>query len=396
MTEISASYLSRNSRILLLTTLLDTGGAQKTMLELARQLRERGHVVTVMVLYDKINILSHYERLYGITILNLNMIPPSSTTPIFVGLAFFRGLGRMYRAMVRGRFDLLQAFCLYASIIGPPIAALAGIPIRLSSQRNRIDEYSSAIRSLSRFIANSNFCHRVVAVCEANRNYCIQTLGMRPQKVITIYNGVAIPPSTSSTDGRVSTLRELGIEENCIIAIVVARLFPQKGHRHLVQAIAQISARLPRLRVLMVGDGPLRDEIAQLIHELGLRQMICMLGARTDVVKLLSTSDFFILPSLWEGLPNAVLEAMASRLPVIATDVDGVAEIVLHEKTGILVSPGDAASLSQAIFMLATHPKKGQALARAAHEFVGENFSMEKFVDSYEKLFAMEARERLR
>jgi glycosyltransferase involved in cell wall biosynthesis len=374
--------------ILLLTTLMEAGGAQKALLQLGRGLRQRGHNVTVMTMYDKVGIIPHFEDRFGLPILNLGMKQVTDGHSIATPGTVAGGLWRMYRTMRQGRFEVLQTFCHYSNIIGQPLGALAGIPIRVASQRNRLDALPRIVRLADRLIANSPIPHRMVAVSDSNRRYCVEVQRIRADKLLVIDNGIDLAALPALAPDAVEQLRgEFGLAAGDFVVSMVGRLHPQKDHDCLLRAVATTVVELPTMRVLLVGEGALRDEVAKRIAALGLGAKVQLLGERRDVAVILALSDLFVLPSRWEGMPNAVLEAMAAGLPVLATRVDGTLDVVRDGETGILVPPGDDRALAAALLAIGRDPARRRSLGAAGRRRTEEAFSIDRFVDGFERLY---------
>lgn len=167
----------------------------------------------------------------------------------------------------------------------------------------------------------------------------------------------------------------------------VARLSEQKGHRYLLEAVPLVLERHPSARFALVGDGELRGELEALAESLGVAGHVEFLGRRDDVPELLATFDVFALPSLFEGLCLAVIEAQAAGVPVVATPVGGIRETVVDGETGLLVPPRDAAALAAAIVRLLDGPEEAARLAASARTRVGR-FSVERMVEATLSLYA--------
>lgn len=160
----------------------------------------------------------------------------------------------------------------------------------------------------------------------------------------------------------------------------VARLAPQKGQRHLVEAAPLVLARYPEARFVLVGDGELRAELEQQVRAAGLEAQFLFTGARTDVPELLASLDVFVLPSYFEGLCYAVIEAQAAGVPVVATAVGGVGENVVPGETGVLCEPGDAGSLAEGILSLLDQPEEASRLATEARRRVFARYARSRMV----------------
>jgi glycosyltransferase involved in cell wall biosynthesis len=168
--------------------------------------------------------------------------------------------------------------------------------------------------------------------------------------------------------------RELGLDAGDHVMTMVGTFKRQKGHEYLIDALRTVAVEHPELQVLLVGDGELIDAIRGRAADAGLT-CVHVLGSRRDVDRLLAASDSFVLPSLWEGLPVALVEATAAGLPVIATDVSGSGKVVVDGATGWLVPPGDAEALADAIDALLADPARATAMGRAGRHRAREQFS---------------------
>jgi glycosyltransferase involved in cell wall biosynthesis len=194
------------------------------------------------------------------------------------------------------------------------------------------------------------------------------------RRVFTIPNGVDTERYGQPID-RAAVRRRVKVPVDAQVLIVVAKLMEQKGHAVLLRALPPLLERFADLHVLLVGDGPLRGALAESIAGQAGAARIHLAGNRRDVGDLLAASDLFVLPSLWEGLPMALLEAMASGLPVVATRVSGSAQVVVDGESGVLVPAGDAERLGEAIGALLDDPALARQLGRAARERVEGSYS---------------------
>ena len=220
-----------------------------------------------------------------------------------------------------------------------------------------------------------------VAVSDEVKRSMLEVIGPIDDQVHVICNGVDTLRYQAS-GGRAETASlvrsESGLEASARLLTVVDTLREANGHRYLIQAMATIAPQCPDVHVLLVGDGELREALQAQVDELGLGERIHFLGSRLDVPRLLLASDLFVLPSLWEGLPMALLEAMASGKPCIATAVSGAKLVMIANETGLLVPPGDAQKLAQAILELLSDPARAERMGIAARQRVVQEFSAQK------------------
>jgi glycosyltransferase involved in cell wall biosynthesis len=187
---------------------------------------------------------------------------------------------------------------------------------------------------------------------------------------------------------RLAKRQEIGAQPEHFLIGIVARLEPWKGHRYFVEAFAEIAPQFPEARVILVGEGSLRGELEQMTREKNLQGRLSFLGVRKDVAQLVNCLDLFVLPSLpGEGLPNVLLEAMACHIPVIATRVGGVPELVRDNQNGYLVPPGDAEALRTALVQALSNRTRLQEIARAGRATVEENFSLSQQIATFEQTY---------
>ncbi len=216
-----------------------------------------------------------------------------------------------------------------------------------------------------------------IAVSREVKQALVTEIGSIGDKVTVIFNSVDIRRYHPDADKKV--IREqLGFDKQARIISVVATFKEQKGHRFLIDAASELVKRYPDLLILFIGDGGLRGDLKRQTEEQKLVNHIQFLGTRQDIPDLLAASDLFVLPSLWEGLPMALVEAMASGLPIVATDVSGSRQAIQSGETGILVPPGDADELVEAITNLLTNPDIGTKMGVAARLSAEQEFSSRK------------------
>lgn len=228
----------------------------------------------------------------------------------------------------------------------------------------------------------------LIAVSEDVKTSLLKTIpGISAEKIAVIDNGVDVRRYRQVVD-RAAVRQSLGLDEGDQVAAVVATFKRQKGHCYLIEAAAAVVEQFPNLHILLIGDGELHPELKAQTEALGLERHIHFLGTRHDVPELLATSDFFVLPSLWEGLSMALVEAMASGLPVIATEVSGTNQVMAAGETGWLVPPGDSQRLAEAMVELLADPARAQMMAAAASQRVERYFSAQKQAKDHIALFS--------
>ena len=292
---------------------------------------------------------------------------------------------KVARLMRDERVDIVQTTLFYADVIGTLAARLVGMN-NIVSWEAITQPYG--FKHLMAYRFASKFYRFSVAVSYAIQKRIIEERHVFPQKTMTIQYGV---DTEKFYPVRGRTIRdELGIKKKARVLGTVARFTQQKGHQYLIDAAPKIMSAFPDVYFVFVGDGPLRPVLQSRVHQLGLDSQVLFLGFRSDIRDLLNAFDVFVLPSLYEGLPNVVLEAMACGKPVIATEVDGTPEAVVQGRTGILVPPQDSEALGNAIIELLGDKRKVEEMGDRGRERVEKKFSLDgeinKFVELYERL----------
>jgi len=227
---------------------------------------------------------------------------------------------------------------------------------------------------------------KTICVSDELRRCLVKELGFPAWKTTTVHNGISIsefvPPECSGSVVR----RKLGLGQNEFVLVCVARLSEQKGIDSLIQAMSLVLRNGVRCKSLIVGDGPLRDQLMDQVRETGLAGHVIFAGFQEDVRPYLHAGSVFILTSHREGLPLSILEAMACGLPCIVTGVGGNAEVIVPGVHGLVVPPGSVGAISEAIIYLATHPQERAQMARMARKRVCEAFDIEKAMSEIRKL----------
>jgi L-malate glycosyltransferase len=230
---------------------------------------------------------------------------------------------------------------------------------------------------------------RVVAVGEAVRRALIQNEGIAPHRVGVIYNGIPLerfgPQPTPSE--RAAIREAIGLRPDDLVLIQVARLDYLKDHATAIRTVERVSTRCSRARLVLVGDGPERKTIAEMVRERGLEDHVRLLGQRDDIPRLMGASDIVFLTSISEGIPLTLIEGMAAARPVVSTRVGGVAEVVVDGQTGLLAPGGEFESLAAHVLRLAELPEQRHQMGRAGRARAESLFTERRMHESYKKCY---------
>jgi glycosyltransferase involved in cell wall biosynthesis len=349
-------------------TRFEPGGTERQMIELIRRLnRARFRVHVVCFHREGAWVERAAERAASIV-----------EFPIegFARIGTFRQMLAFARWCRRERIAVVQTCDLYANIFGLPAAALARVPVRIGSRRDLNPDKTAGQIRLQRLAYR--FATKVVANTAAARAI-LEAEGLASGSIAVIPNGV---------DAERFRIRRLNEHQPLRTIVTVANLRPEKSHETLIAAAQLLVDVIPSLRIDIVGAGPRRAALEALVASRRLDGHVRFLGHREDVPALLADADAFVLPSLSEGLPNGALEAMAAGLPVVASAAGGLRDLIDDGRTGLLVRPGDAVHLAEALRGLAADPARAARLGAAAREQVRLRYCFDRMVESFEHLYA--------
>jgi len=347
-------------------TRFEPGGTERQMIELVRLLDPSRFTVHVAC-FDKRGawLPRVAERAASIVEFPIRGFAHPGTMPTLL---------RFARWCRRERIEVLQTCDFYANIFGLPGAALAGVPVRIGSRRDLNPDKSPAQIRLQRQAYRC--ATTVVANCAAARGILLAE-GLAPASIAVIPNGVDRPRHESAGVAAEQRTR----------VITVANLRPEKNHETLIAAADLLSADFPDVEFQIVGDGPRRSELEALVRSRRLDDRVSFLGHREDVGRLLSEASIFALPSRSEAFPNGAIEAMAAGLPVVASAVGGLLDLIEHGRTGLLIEPGNPTALADALRQLLTNRTAAARIGEHARAHVQQRYSFERMVKAFEDLY---------
>ncbi|MBF0447533.1 MAG: TIGR03088 family PEP-CTERM/XrtA system glycosyltransferase [Magnetococcales bacterium] len=299
---------------------------------------------------------------------------------------------RLWKILRDQKPDILHT-CNISALEGVVPAALAGVPVTIHAEHGRdsydLDGSNRKYLLLRRLLLP--LVDRVVPVSQDLADWLANRVGVSPEKIALIVNGIDAPLPPRPKKWLRSGLTPDYAPTDTFIIGTVGRLWSVKDQANLLRAFAQLlvlaGEQAHRLRLVIIGDGPQRAEIEALAQALKISAQLWISGWRDDVPALLRGMDLFALPSLAEGTPLTILEAMAAGLPVVATQVGGVADLVENGVTGQLVPASDPQALARALNGYFINPEKASEQGRAGRKRYLELFTLDKMVDQYQKLF---------
>lgn len=361
---------ARGARIAHLIDTDGPGGAERMLAQLAGELVRGGCPGVAFLPADQEGWLSRELTAAGVTVEHFRH-----------DRAFSPRLARSLEAAFRRyRIDLAHSHEFNTAVYGAWAARRAGIPHLITMHGGRY--YAGRLRRRLALRAAVALSGRLVAVSQPLVTQLSRDLWIRPTRITTIANGVRFTPA-----GR-STLRgDLALSDAERLVVAVGNLYPVKGHTHLLEAVARLTSTYPQLHVAIAGRGDLAGALERQAADSGLATRVHFLGLRQDVANILAAADVFVQPSLSEGLPLALLEAMFAARPIVASAVGDVPVALASGAAGLLVPPGDPAALAAAIHRLLAQPFEAQQLGNSAQVRAAAEYGIERMVQRYAELY---------
>jgi glycosyltransferase involved in cell wall biosynthesis len=354
-------------RILYVVTSTNIGGTEKVLCQLVRSLDRRRYDPVVCCLkkpggYAQ-RLASHAEGFYSLGLSEAGGVRALAT--------FFPALVRLVRVTREVRPHIVHSFLFRANILARLAAAAAGVPVCISSIR--VIEPAGRLKNLvDRMTASRVTAY--TAVSEAVRTYIHEQIGVPFEKIVTIYNGIekekVADPETVSCQPETSGGRQLFIG-------LFGRFDKQKGHDILIAAARRLLENGCNVKIYFYGEGPNEAFLRRMVRDGGLESRVAFMGVTDSVQECMAGMDIIVQPSLWEGMPNAVLEAMAAGKPVVASRISGIDEMVIDGDTGLLCEPGNPVALAEALQRLYSRPREAVRMGQRAAQQVREHFTFE-------------------
>ncbi|MEN6407510.1 MAG: glycosyltransferase [Thermoguttaceae bacterium] len=362
--------------IALCITELNLGGAERCLTELAVRMDRRRFAPTVYCLGPKPQDTQNscLPRLEAADV-------PTYCLGGHTPWQFPVIVRRLKKLLLANTPQVAQTFLFHANVVGRIAARRAGVPIVVSGIR--VAEHQAAWHLwLDRW--TENWADRYVCVSQSVADFSNAHGGIPTDKLVVIPNGVDLDVFPAKTPVDLATLN---IAPGRRLVTFIGRLDPQKGVDWLLNTAKTWLSQRPDCDLLLVGEGSLRQKLEGVCRNLHLVDRVHFVGRRSDVPAILAASRLLVLPSRWEGMPNVVLEAMASGLPVVATQVEGVAELLGPQSDRQTVAYGDSQALTARIADFMSHPDMAAAIGQENRRRVEQNFTISRVVTAYEELW---------
>ena len=374
-------------------TELDPGGAERALFELVTRL-DKTKWEPVVISLQSGGEIAHKLRDHHITVHELN----SRST-----WSFFKTLWKLRRLLKQTQPQILHTYLFHANVLGRIAGWLSGIPYIISGVRvaEKQKKWHLWADGITQPFVSLNIC-----VSKGVQTFCHKAGYMKLAKSTVIPNGVHYETYANASP---ISRESLGLSEHDFVFLSIGRLSPQKGYIPLLKTLANWQHKPSRFKLLIAGDGEQRDEILRLITQHNLTGCIKLLGRRNDIPKLLATADACLQCSLWEGMPNAILEAMAAGKPIITTDVEGIEELLQKPPThtssragekvvadsecdvvapsGWIYQCGDDPALRDHIVELMNSPKMANTRANNAQSIVREHFTWDNVAKMHTEIY---------
>ncbi|TBH21912.1 glycosyltransferase [Thermus thermamylovorans] len=370
----------KNARLLKVVTGLAYGGAETQVVALAHRLHARGWAVQVASLLEPQAFVGELrEAGIPVAVLGMRRGQPDP-----------RGVVRLAALFRRYRPHVVHSQMIHANLLARVARVLAPVPVLISTAQNTLEVGRSFKTERSTHLAYRLTDFLADVTTQVSREGCerfLQGRAVRPDKLVYIPNGVDTERFAPRPEIRKVKRQELGVGEE-FLWLAVGRLEEAKDYPTLLRAFAQVRGKHPQARLWVVGQGSLQDQVKSLALELRLGESVRFLGLRKDVPELMNAADAYVMSSAWEGMPMVLLEAHASGLPIVATDVGANREVVREGVSGFLVWPRSPEALAGAMErMLALDQGDRVLMGLRGREWVEEHFSLDKIVERWEALY---------
>jgi len=365
--------------VILTINKLIIGGAEQQFLELVKGLDKTRFNTIVVTIYPGGELEEEVRNIPGIEYICLNR----------KGKYNFITLITIFRLLRKKHADVIQPFLTPATFFTLLPAVIIRTPLKIvterGSSRKKIGRGYSLYLRIEDLLAR--FANLVVPNSASGKDYLI-TRGIKSEHISVVYNGINIQRLIPSPADVIRIRDILGLSENMKVVGISASLFALKDHDTFLRAAQIISKTMPHVKYLILGDGPLRQNLEQMARELDIESKVIFAGNQTEVSPYLAVFDIACLCSKEpEGCSNSILEAMALEKPVVATNRGGNVELVEDGKTGSLVPVQNPKALANAILALLNNPEQAIEMGRRGKEKVTREFSLERMVRNYETLY---------
>jgi len=287
----------------------------------------------------------------------------------------------------RSQFDLLHCHLIASNIFAKPVGALLGLPAIINHDHTNDDYRASQRVRLALDALSNRFATHLIAVSDSCRRFLIQREGVPPEKISLVQNAIDLRRFSRSSGSRDGARSRLGLPHDAIVVAGVGRLNPQKNFSLFLRIARQVTSDHPGVVFLLAGHGPEEDMLKSLAGELGIADRVVFAGYVADTRQVYLSADILLMPSLFEGLPMTLLEAMAMELPVVASALDGMVEVIDQANDGFLVPSGSLEGFASTLSRLIRNPGLRAQVGSAASKKMEARFSASRMCAEVESIY---------
>ena len=361
-------------RVLHIIDSLHLGGAQEVVLNIATCGSERFH-------HEVATLHGHgvyWDRLQqaGIKVFSLS---PHKFLPLYLATIPWR--------LLLGHYDILHCHLIPSNIIAKPIGALCGVPVIINHDHTNDTHRAENKLLLSLDRATNRLASHIIPVSASCRDFLIQYESIPPNKITLIPNAIDLRRFTSGGETRAAARRSLHIPTDGFLVAGVGRLNPQKNFMLFLEIAKRLLTQFTNLHFLLAGEGPEENLLREKAASMGISNKITFSGYIADTRRVYTAADVLLMPSRFEGLPMTLLESMAMGLPVVASNLDGIAEVIQHAEDGYLSPSNSAETFAQHIALLLSNPDQARRIAINARAKIEKHFSVERLTSQVEAIY---------
>lgn len=362
-------------RVLHVIDSLHLGGAQEVVLNLATCGNKNRYTHEVATMHGH---GVYWDRMAALGI-PLHSLSPHKLFPWYAASLPALLLGE--------KFDILHCHLVASNIFAKPVGRICGIPVILNHDHTNDDYRANDRLRLALDTFSNRFASHLIAVSDSCRRFLIEREGIPAEKITLIQNAIDLNRFNASCGNRADARKSLGLPADVPVVAGVGRLNPQKNFPHFIRIASQVARRHPGTVFLLAGEGPEDALLRSLAREHDLADKLHFSGYVADTRRVYLAADVLLMPSLFEGLPMTLLEAMAMRVPVVASALDGIAEVVEDGHDGFLVPSGDTQTFCDRVTALIDDPSLAQKTGAAASEKIFRRFSSARMCAEVERIY---------
>lgn len=380
------ALVSQRTTVWYFVPALSYGGAERTLVDLANNLDHERYSATIWTIFEENPLAAELDGTVTLRTLGARGQAPGEMDHYVASAEnptdYFRAPIRFFCAVRRARPDIIQSFLFFDNVIARLAGILSPQTTVVSGVRLVDDDQSFARLTLDRLTLP--LADYIISNSQSGAELAKQR-GVPTDRVSVIWNGRDVDAYTEVDSGNIRS--ELGLPDEAPIVGTVGRLIERKGHHDLLEAWPTVRSHFPDARLLLVGDGPAREALVSRAKSLDCCDSTVFTGIRDDIPALLALFDVFVFPSYFEGLPGALIEAMAAGLPIVTTPVNGCSELIESYEHGLHVNVGQPTEFAWATIRLLENPDFAADLGSNAHQRASTFCSIERMVTEFEELY---------